>query len=83
VFNGLEIDGVGDAKGSSVSDHVCPTCGSTLYWVIDGEHPIMAMTVGNLVDPGFPAPDMELHTERRHHWVPIVPGAALIDPAGS
>jgi hypothetical protein len=80
VFNGLEI---GDAKGSSVSDHFCPTCGSTLYWVIDGEHPIMAMTVGNLVDPGFPAPDMELHTERRHHWVPIVPGAALIDPAGS
>ena len=31
-YNGLEIDGVGNAAGDSVTYHFCPTCGSTLYW---------------------------------------------------
>jgi hypothetical protein len=78
VFNGLELDGVGDGTGRSVSYHFCPTCGSTLYWTIRGENPVMAMAVGNFVDPAFPAPVMELHTELRHLWVPAVPGAVPI-----
>jgi hypothetical protein len=80
VFNGLELDGVGDAAGNSTSYHFCPTCGSTLFWITSGENPVLGMAVGNFVDPGFPKPVMELHEELRHHWVPPVPGALSVDP---
>ena len=33
AYNGLEIDGVGNAAGASVTYNFCPTCGSTVYWV--------------------------------------------------
>jgi len=79
VCNGLEIDGVGDVDGDAVIYHFCPTCGSTLYWIVEGENPILGMAVGNFVDPGFPAPVMEFHVEMRHHWVPPVPGAVPVD----
>jgi len=82
-YNGLELDGVGNASGNSVSYFFCPTCGSTLYWITEGERPIMGMAVGNFVDPEFPAPVMEFHDELRHHWVPPVPGAVSVDPHGS
>jgi len=83
TFNGLALDGVADANGSSVTYHFCPTCGSTLYWVVDGANPIMAMAVGNVVDPAFPEPNMELHADMRRHWVPAIPGAVPIDTPGS
>ena len=53
VYNGLEIDGVGNASGDSVSYHFCPTCGSTLFWYKEGENPILGIAVGNFVDPGL------------------------------
>jgi hypothetical protein len=79
AYNGLEIDGVGNAAGDSVTYHFCPTCGSTVYWRKEGENPILAIAVGNFVDPEFPAPIMEGHLEMRHHWVLPVPGAVPID----
>ena len=77
------LDGVPDAKGRSVTYHFCPTCGSTLYWVVEGDNPVLAMAVGNFVDPGFRPPDMELHADHRHDWVPTFPGAVTIDPSGT
>ena len=82
VYNGLEIDGVGNAAGDSVTYHFCPTCGSTVYWHKEGENPILAIAVGGFVDPGFPAPVMEGHVDMRHHWVLPVPGAVPINRAG-
>lgn len=74
VYNGSEINGVGTTNGDEVRYHFCPTCGSTVFWTIDGR-PGMAIAVGNFVDPGFPAPTMELHTSYRHHWVQPIEGA--------
>ncbi len=82
-YNGLDLDGVGNASGDSVSYYFCPTCGSTLYWIKGGDSPIMGMAVGNFVDPEFPAPVMEGHEEMRHHWVSPVPGAVSINPHGT
>ena len=69
-YNGLEIDGVGNASGASVTYNFCPICGSTVYWVSDGEAGILGISAGNIVGTELPAPGMELYTENRHDWVP-------------
>jgi hypothetical protein len=80
TYNGLEVDGVG-AWGSDIGIdyHFCTTCGSTVYWTMEGPPPFFAISVGNFEDPDFPAPTTELHTTMRHHWVPPVPGAQQFD----
>jgi hypothetical protein len=74
LYNGLEIDGIGSALGDGISYHFCTTCGSTVYWTITGQ-PVLAIAVGNFVDPDFSAPTMEFYVTRRHRWVPPVPAA--------
>jgi hypothetical protein len=69
-YNGLEIDGVGNAAGASVTYNFCPICGSTVYWVSDGEAGILGISAGNIVGTELPAPGMELYTENRREWVP-------------
>jgi hypothetical protein len=69
AYNGLEIDGVGNAAGASVTYYFCPTCGSTVYWVSDGEAGILGIAAGNIVRSELPAPGMEFYTEVRHDWV--------------
>ncbi len=73
AYNGLEIDGVGNDAGGSVTYTFCPTCGSTVYWVSDGG--TLGIAVGNIVGAELPAPGMELYTKSRRHWVPRVAGA--------
>lgn len=80
IYNGLELDGIG-ARSSDlgIDYHFCPTCGSTVYWTIEGPPKFFAITVGNFVDPDFPAPTTEMNTALRHAWVPPVPGAAQFE----
>ncbi len=75
AYNGLEIDGVGNAAGASVTYNFCPTCGSTVYWVSDGQAAILGIAAGNVVGTELPAPGMELYTKNRHDWVPPVGSA--------
>jgi len=56
--------------GTSITYHFCPTCGSTIYWSVEGMY--QAVAVGSFVDPAFPAPTMETHTTDRHRWVPPI-----------
>ncbi len=53
AYNGLEIDGVGNAAGASVTYNFCPTCGSTAYWVSDGKAGILGIAAGNIVRTGI------------------------------
>lgn len=73
AFNGAELDGTPTVTGNSVTYHFCPTCGSTVWWDVEGV--FRALPVGNFVDADFPAPTMEAHTADRHRWVPEIPGA--------
>ena len=76
TYNGFEIDGVPNAAGDAVTYYFCPTCGSTIYWIIrEGQTPLLGIAVGNFADPGFPAPTLEIHPEMRHAWVHPVAGA--------
>ena len=75
TYNGFEIDGVANAAGDAVTCYFCPTCGSTIYWILDGQLALLGIAVGNFVDPTVPTPTMEVHTEMRHGWVAPVVGA--------
>ena len=68
TYNGLEIDGVANAAGDAVTYSFCPTCGSTIYWIREGQLPLLGIAVGNFVDPAFTAPTMGVHTELRSSW---------------
>jgi hypothetical protein len=74
IYNGMEIDGVGTTTGDEINYHFCPTCGSTVFYTVQG-HPIMGIAVGNFVDPSFPTPTMEFNVGMRPHWLPPIPSA--------
>jgi hypothetical protein len=74
ICNGLELDGVGSALGDGINYHFCATCGSTVFWTIEGQR-VVAIAVGNFVDPDFSAPTMEFYVPMRHRWEPPAPGA--------
>jgi hypothetical protein len=85
VYNGLEVDGVGAvAVPGGIDYHFCTTCGSTLYWASLSPRTrqrVVAVAIGNFVEPDFPMPTTEYFTKFRHHWVPPVPRAIqLYDP---
>jgi hypothetical protein len=59
---------VGDA-GSRITFHFCPTCGSTVYYEIEGHADSVAVPVGAFAEPGFQAPSVSVYDERMHPWV--------------
>lgn len=51
--------------------HFCPVCGATVYYVIDVDPDTVAIPVGALADPAFPAPTVSVWESRRHSWVTL------------
>ena len=42
-------------SGNALTFHFCPTCGSTVYWEGAGFPGLVAVAIGTLADPTFPA----------------------------
>ena len=61
-------------EGSRISFHFCPTCGSTVYYMVDGRPDAVAIAVGAFADPSFPAPTVSVYEDRRHEWVTLPEG---------
>ncbi|WP_288929601.1 GFA family protein [uncultured Maritimibacter sp.] len=51
--------------------HFCPTCGSSVFSVSEGEFEVH---LGTLDEPGVFEPTYELWTCRREPWLPKLPG---------
>lgn len=68
---------VGD-EGSRVTFHFCPTCGSTVYYELEGLDDVLAIPVGAFADPAFPAPRVSVYESRMHGWVVPPPDAEHI-----
>lgn len=68
----------GDSGGRAVH-HFCPTCGSTVYYQLEGVPGTIGVPVGGFADPTFPAPRASVYNERRHSWVVVPEGAVLED----
>ncbi len=58
---------VGDS-GNRIAFYFCPTCGTTVYWVLDEQPDIVAVAVGAFADPKFPPPKFSVYESRRHPW---------------
>lgn len=65
----------GADTGTEIQFHLCPKCGTTLYWESpDGDLPNMyGVAVGCFVDSKFPAPNFSVHGRRRHEWLSLPP----------
>jgi len=62
---------VGDSGGGATF-RFCPTCGSTVFYLIDGMPDVIAVAVGAFADPTFPSPRISVYEERRHEWVAVL-----------
>jgi hypothetical protein len=68
--NATEFVRVGD-EGCRITFRFCPTCGTTLTWVIDARPDAVSVALGAFADPSFPAPWVAVYEHRRHPWVSV------------
>lgn len=69
---------VGD-EGSSCTFHFCPTCGATMWYVLDSMPGVTAVPVGAFAEPGFPTPGFSVYENRRQPWAAIIGDAVVRD----
>jgi hypothetical protein len=68
--DGTEFVRVGD-EGGRFRFTFCPECGSTVFYVEEGDEQEIAIPVGVFADSRFPAPRVSVYEERRHPWVSL------------
>jgi hypothetical protein len=51
----------------------CPECGATVYYMSASAPDLVAIPVGALADPSFPAPGFSVWENRKHAWVTMPP----------
>lgn len=59
-------------SGHRATYRFCPTCGSTLTYVIEGWPGVVAIPVGAFADLDFPAPGFSVYEHRKHSWVEVL-----------
>ncbi|MEQ1517316.1 MAG: GFA family protein [Usitatibacteraceae bacterium] len=62
-------------EGTRITFHFCPTCGSTVYYYLEGLEAFIAIPVGAFADPTFPTPGVSVYEARMHSWV-VPPSSA-------
>ncbi|GLQ98222.1 GFA family protein [Dyella mobilis] len=73
--DGLELSGTSTRyvrisdEGNRAHFEFCPHCGTTVYYVTEGNEDLVAIPVGAFADPRFPAPVASNYEERMHGWV--------------
>ena len=68
--NGTQFVRVGD-EGGRFTFTFCPKCGSTVFYVEEGDEQHIAIPVGAFADAHFPPPTISVYEERRHSWVSL------------
>ena len=68
--DGTEFVRVGD-EGTRFRFTFCPECGSTVFYVEEGDEQQIAIPVGAFADSHFPVPKISVYEERRHSWVSL------------
>ena len=68
--DGKQFVRVGD-EGGKFRFTFCPECGSTVFYVEEGDERQVAIPVGAFADSRFPAPMVSVYEGRRHPWVSL------------
>ena len=56
-------------SGNVAHFYFCPQCATTLYYQLEVAPEYIAVPVGLLSDPAFPAPNYSVYEDRMHHWI--------------
>ncbi|RZN12898.1 aldehyde-activating protein [Bradyrhizobium genosp. SA-3] len=59
------------ASGGKVRSYFCADCGSTVYWKADNLPAMIAVAVGAIADPNYPAPVRSIFEQSKHAWAEI------------
>jgi hypothetical protein len=59
------------ASGGTIHNHFCPQCGSTVYWKLSTLPALIAIAVGTMADPKYPAPVVSVFEQSKHDWIRI------------
>lgn len=66
-------------SGRTLTNHFCPTCGTTVYWHAESLPEHLGISVGCFVDPDFPAPQRSVFSKRKHAWVTVPTDAQVFE----
>ena len=66
-------------SGNRITFHFCPTCGTTVYYLINHVPDVIAVAVGAFDDPSFPTPEFSVYESRKHAWTAIPSGVEHFD----
>lgn len=59
-------------EGGVASFHFCTRCGSTVWYIADGEPDLIAVPLGAFADPhAFGSPNYSVYEERKFSWVSV------------
>jgi hypothetical protein len=58
-------------SGHGMTNHFCPTCGSTVYWITEFKPDELGVAVGAFADPNFTAPMRSVWEQSRHPWLAL------------
>jgi len=59
-------------SGNQATYKFCPTCGSTVAYVMEGWPGLTAIPLGAFADPSFPAPRYSVWEHRKHAWTVVL-----------
>jgi len=65
--------------GRMLTNHFCPTCGTTVYWEAESLAGFFGIAVGCFTDPNFPPPQRSVFTKRKHSWMAVPDGADVFE----
>ena len=57
--------------GRTIELHFCPNCGVSVYFRAEARPNMIGIHAGCFADPAFPAPNVAIWTESRHHWLTL------------
>jgi hypothetical protein len=55
-------------SGRGLTNHFCPTCGVTLFFVPENKVDTLGIPVGAFADPNFPPPVRSVWEQSQHPW---------------
>jgi hypothetical protein len=58
-------------SGGKIHNYFCPQCGSAVYWKISNLPALIAVAVGAMAEPKYPAPVISVFEQSKHDWVQI------------
>lgn len=70
----VSVEGVSNSwrrtvdSGRSITNHFCPSCGSSVYWLLDMRPGLIAVAGGCLTTP-LPEPSRAVWVSNKHDWV--------------